>query len=540
MYSEIMLIPQLMLIIIMIIYFISQMGSQKGQRHTVELDATAQHEKLKEQRKICLSEPLSEKTRPSQFSDIIGQDDGIFSLKAALCGANPQHILIYGPPGVGKTCAARLVLEEAKMSAGSPFKKDAPFIEMDATCIRFDERSIADPLIGSVHDPIYQGAGAFGQAGVPQPKPGAVTKAHGGVLFLDEIGELHPTQLNKLLKVLEDRRVFLESAYYSSEDKRIPEYIHDVFKNGLPADFRLVGATTRSPEEIPPAVRSRCIEVFFRSLTSRELTQIASNAAKKGGKAIEPAAAERAAHFSANGRDAVNIVQLACGIAEQKGTDIITANEIDWIAYTGRYAQRPDTKVGTGAAVGRVNGLAVAGSIGMMLEIEAVAAPGSGRVCVTGFAETEESGGSERRISRKSTARSSIDNVMCVLKNVFGMDLSRYDIHINIPGGMPVDGPSAGIAIWASLYSAISGKPVPCEAALTGEISLTGAVKPVGGVKAKLEAAGEAGVKLAFIPKANAAEAARIRNLTVIPVENILEVQEVLFRSEQKSLHSIV
>ena len=63
---------------------------------------------------------------------------------------------------------------------------------------------IADPLIGSVHDPIYQGAGAYGQAGLPQPKPGAVTKANGGVLFLDEIGELHPVQLNKLLKVMDE------------------------------------------------------------------------------------------------------------------------------------------------------------------------------------------------------------------------------------------------------------------------------------------------------------------------------------------------
>ena len=55
---------------------------------------------------------------------------------------------------------------------------------MDATTVRFDDRGIADPLIGSVHDPIYQGAGAMGVAGIPQPKPGAVTKAHGGILFL--------------------------------------------------------------------------------------------------------------------------------------------------------------------------------------------------------------------------------------------------------------------------------------------------------------------------------------------------------------------
>ena len=136
----------------------------------------------------------------------------------------------------------------------------------------------ADPLIGSVHDPIYQGAGAMGMAGIPQPKPGAVTKAHGGILFIDEIGELHPIQINKLLKVLEDRKVFLESAYYNSEDPNIPQHIHDIFQNGLPADFRLVGATTKTPHDIPPAVRSRCIEVFFRALSEEEVGIIASTA----------------------------------------------------------------------------------------------------------------------------------------------------------------------------------------------------------------------------------------------------------------------
>ena len=79
----------------------------------------------------------------------------------------------------------------------------------------------------------------------------------------DEIGELHPVQMNKLLKVLEDRKVFLESAYYNEEDTNTPRHIHDIFQNGLPADFRLIGATTRPPEEIPPAIRSRCMEIFF-------------------------------------------------------------------------------------------------------------------------------------------------------------------------------------------------------------------------------------------------------------------------------------
>ncbi len=265
------------------IYFLSLLKNQQGNKSAIEKESKKELEKLRRMRDIHLSEPLSEKTRPATLADIVGQEQGIKALRAALCGANPQHVIIYGPPGVGKTAAARVILEEAKKNSMSPFRKEAKFIEMDATTLRFDERGIADPLIGSVHDPIYQGAGAYGVAGIPQPKQGAVTKAHGGVLFIDEIGELHPIQMNKLLKVLEDRKVFLESAYYSAEDSNIPSYIHDIFQKGLPADFRLVGATTRTPDEIPAAIRSRCVEIHFRSLRPDEICKICENAAAKGG-----------------------------------------------------------------------------------------------------------------------------------------------------------------------------------------------------------------------------------------------------------------
>src|SRR5690606_12267496 len=258
-----------------------------------------------------------------------GQEEGVKALAAALCGPNPQHVIIYGPPGVGKTAAARVVLEEAKKYPASPFRGEAKFVEIDATTARFDERGIADPLIGSVHDPIYQGAGAMGQAGIPQPKPGAVTKAHGGILFIDEIGELHPVQMNKLLKVLEDRKVFLESSYYNSEDPNIPVHIHDIFQNGLPADFRLVGATTRSPQEIPPAIRSRCVEVFFRPLLASEIEAISRNAIDRMGFPPGDEAVEVVKRYATNGREAVNMIQLAVGLAISERRDHVTAADVE-------------------------------------------------------------------------------------------------------------------------------------------------------------------------------------------------------------------
>ncbi|NLM51093.1 MAG: AAA family ATPase, partial [Clostridiaceae bacterium] len=212
MFAEVLVLVQFLFSAIVGIYFFTLLKKQQNTKSAVIKNSKEELAKLRKLRSISLTKPLNEETRPSSFDEIVGQEDGILALRTLLCSRNPQHIIIYGPPGVGKTAAARIALKEAVNSPFSPFSQDAKFIETDATTMRFDERSIADPLIGSVHDPIYQGAGAYGQAGIPQPKPGAVTKAHGGVLFIDEIGELHPIQLNKLLKVLEDRKVFLESA----------------------------------------------------------------------------------------------------------------------------------------------------------------------------------------------------------------------------------------------------------------------------------------------------------------------------------------
>ncbi|MDF4741227.1 AAA family ATPase, partial [Vibrio parahaemolyticus] len=158
-WTNIFLLVQLVFGVIVGLYFWHLLRNQRTQKVSIDRESKKELEQLRKMREISLTEPLAEKVRPTSFLDIVGQEDGIKSLKAALCGPNPQHVIIYGPPGVGKTAAARLVLEEAKRNPKSPFRTNATFIELDATTARFDERGIADPLIGSVHDPIYQGAG---------------------------------------------------------------------------------------------------------------------------------------------------------------------------------------------------------------------------------------------------------------------------------------------------------------------------------------------------------------------------------------------
>ncbi|KRQ86139.1 Lon protease 2 [Caloramator mitchellensis] len=526
--SQLLVVLNLIFTAIIAIYFYNLIKGQQSTKVYIEKESRKELDKLNKMRSIRLTEPLSEKTRPSSFEEIIGQEMGIKALKAALCGPNPQHVLIYGPPGVGKTAAARLVLEEAKKNPISPFKGYAKFIEVDAATVRFDDRGIADPLIGSVHDPIYQGAGPLGVAGIPQPKPGAVTKAHGGILFLDEIGELHPIQMNKLLKVLEDRRVFLDSVYFSTEDPNIPTHIKDIFENGLPADFRLVGATTRNPEEIPPAIRSRCVEVFFRALTQDEIEVIARNAAKKGGFSIEDEAVRTVAKYATNGREAVNIVQIAGGIAINENRWNIRMLDVEYVIESGHYSPRPDKKVENTPQVGCVNGLAVVGSnLGVLLEVEATATEvekGRGNITITGIIDEEETGSYGRKLRRKSTSKGSVENVLTVLKRNLDIDPKNYDIHVNFPGGMPIDGPSAGITITTAIYSAITGIPVNNEIAMTGEISIRGFVKPVGGIIAKIDAAKKAGAKKVLIPKENYQENFAEFDIEVIPVERIEEV----------------
>ena len=537
--TNMLLVLQTIVLLLMIYVFFNAARPEKRKTITIDKENKKELDRLTKLREISLSVPLTEKSRPTNFDEIVGQEKGIKALKAALCGPNPQHVIIYGPPGVGKTAAARLVLEEAKKSKISPFKLNSKFVELVATTLRFDERGIADPLIGTVHDPIYQGAGAMGIAGIPQPKEGAVTKAHGGILFLDEIGELHPIELNKLLKVLEDRKVFLDSSYYNSEDPNMPKYIKEVFDNGLPADFRLIGATTRSPEEIIPAIRSRCVEIFFRALFPEEIKKIAINSVKKVGLNITIEGVDEVSKYCTNGREVINLIQLSSGIAINENRNEITLDDIKWVLENGQYNKIIENQIGAESKVGVVNGLAVYGAnIGMLMPLEVSCKrvkDRRGELKVTGIIEEEEITNNNKKIKMKSTAYTSVQNVLTVLDNLFDLETDNYDIHINIPGGMPVDGPSAGISIATAIYSAINNRKIDRFVAMTGEISILGAVKAIGGLKAKISAAIKSGAKKVIIPKENWDERLKeIGDIEIIPVEYFKEVVNIALKDDGK------
>ena len=486
------------------------------------------------------------------------------------------------------------MLEAAKKRAVSPFGESAPFVETDGTTLRWDPRDMTNPLLGSVHDPIYQGAQkSLADSGVPEPKPGLVTEAHGGILFIDEIGEMDEMLQNKLLKVLEDKRAYFESAYYDPDDKRVPPYIKKLFEEGAPADFVLIGATTRDADHINPALRSRCAEIYFEPLTPAHILRIVENAARRLHVTLGEGVAELISEYTIEGRKAINILADAYSLAVNRLTDpeieeIVSreTNSADEGIGGGRVSglQKkqglkmaapdtapakpesgetvsretiedegdskqglksdaadavPDTIVSSGAvsretiggnsealralsvvvtkddiyevvqvsrlypfgrkkasdtpAVGRVFGLGVAGFLGSIIEIEAVAFPAAEKG--KGTVRFNETAG--------SMAKDSVFNAAAVMRRLTGRDLHDYDIHVNVIGGGNIDGPSAGTAILTAIVSAVTGAPIRQDVAVTGEISLQGEIKPVGGVFEKAYGARQAGITTLIIPWEN-------------------------------------
>lgn len=535
-------------------------------------------EKLEELEKVKLTQSVMELLRPDCLEDIVGQERAVASLLAKLSSPYPQHLILYGPPGVGKTTAARLVLEASKERPLSPFRQDAPFVETDGTTLRWDPRDLTNPLLGSVHDPIYQGARRdLADTGIPEPKPGLVTDAHGGILFIDEIGEMDVMLQNKLLKVLEDKRAFFESAYYDPTDDKVPPYIRKLFEEGAPADFVLIGATTRDSSSINPALRSRCAEIYFEPLTPQHIEEIVQRAAKRLSATLGDGVAKLISEYTIEGRKAINILADAYSLALERSqqptkdeagdkatdtdtdTDAVTGADTDAdadasagaadndsdkaaestnsassvvieradiykVAQVSRLSPYVTKKASDRCEVGHIFGLGVAGFLGSVIEIEAVA-----------FEAHEKGKGTVRfNETAGSMAKDSVFNAASVVRMVTGKDIHDYDLHINVVGGGNIDGPSAGTAILTAIISAITGQPIRQDTAVTGEISLQGRVRPVGGVFEKAYGAKQAGISRLIIPSENTKDIPKHHlGLEIFPVSRAQEALDLLLAKEE-------
>ncbi len=500
---------------------LSIIRKQKGPESS---KTTKKLERLEELDAKKINKNVMSLLRPETFDEIVGQERAIKSLISKMSSPYPQHIILYGPPGVGKTSAARLALEEAKKLKFTPFDEESKFVEVDGTTLRWDPREITNPLLGSVHDPIYQGSKKdLAEIGVPEPKTGLVTEAHGGVLFIDEIGELDEILQNKLLKVLEDKRVEYSSSYYDPDDENTPGYIKYLFEKGAPADFVLIGATTRDPGKINPALRSRCTEVYFEPLSAKDIMGIIENAAKKLKVNLEEGVAELISRYTIEGRKAVNILADAYGYAlyrTKEESNTITIQDVEEVISIGRYVPFERVDDVESYEIGHTYGLGVSGFIGSTLEIETVVfeskKPGMGTV------KFNDTAG--------SMAKDSVFNAASVIRRITDKDIKDYDIHVNIVGGGRIDGPSAGAAITISIISALLEKPIRQDVAITGEISLRGNVKPVGGIFEKIYGARRKGIKLVVVPKANEKEVPlELNDIEVKAISKIEELMDIVF-----------
>lgn len=492
------------------------------------LKKLADLEKLDE---VSLSKSVMETLKPSTLGEVVGQDRAIKALLGKVASPFPQHVILYGPPGVGKTTVARLVLEEAKKLPFTPFKEEAPFVEVDGTTLRWDPREVTNPLLGSVHDPIYQGARRdLAEGGVPEPKLGLVTEAHGGVLFIDEIGEMDPMLQNKLLKVLEDKRVSFDSAYYDPNDPNVPKYIKKLFSEGAPADFVLIAATTRDPSEISPAIRSRCAEVYFEPLDQSDITEIVTSAAERLKVKFDSEIPELVSQYTIEGRKAAGILADAYGLALYKVKDQsldlenveISETDLYETFQISRLSPYVTVKASDRKELGKIFGLGVSGFIGSVLEIEAVC-----------FSAVEKGKGRLRfNETAGSMTKDSVFNATSAVRLITGMDLSDFDVHVNVIGGGKIDGPSAGVAITLTVVSCLTKRPIPQNIAVTGEVSIQGKIKAVGGVLEKIYGARQAGVKTVFVPKENEKDVpADLDDIKVIPVESVQEIVEMALGS---------
>ena len=308
------------------------------------------------------------------------------------------------------------------------------------------------------------------------------------------------------------------------DDENVPKYIKYLFDKGAPADFVLIGATTREPGQINPALRSRCTEVYFEPLASDDIEKIVKNAAKKLNVSLEDGVERLIASYTIEGRKAVNILADAYGNAIYRNDGVLGENEkillkdVEEVLSIGRFIPYERIKKLDNREVGHIYGLGVSGFLGSTLEIEAAV-----------FKANKEGQGHIRfNDTAGSMAKDSVFNAASVIRAVTGKDIKDYDVHVNVIGGGNIDGPSAGAAITVCIISALLNKPIRQDLAVTGEISLRGHIKPVGGIFEKIYGARRKGIKLVTVPKDNEKQIPTgLKDIEVKAISNIEELIQI-------------
>lgn len=428
------------------------------------------------------------------------------AVRALTKKGNAPILCLVGPPGTGKTSIAKSLARALK----KPYVRISLGGVRDEAEIRGHRKTYVGAMPGRI-------ATALRTAGVKNP-----------LLLLDEIDKVSNDYkgdtFSALLEVLD-----------SEQNKKFRDHYLEV-----PLDLSgvLFVTTANTLQTIPRPLLDRMEVIEINSYTENEKLHIATEhlipkqLEKHGLKSEQLTISKKAIwKIARNYTKEAGVRQLERKIGdicrksareileEKKKTIHVTERNLH--LYLGKelyiYQMKNEQD-----EVGIVRGLAWTSVGGDTLEIEVNVMPGEGEILLTG----------QLGDVMKESARTGISYIRSVSKE-YGIDekfFKEHDIHIHIPeGATPKDGPSAGITMATAMLSAITEKKVRADIAMTGEITLRGRVLPIGGLKEKLLAAKNAGIKTVLVPKENKTDVEEIsaeitKGLEILPVSHMSEV----------------
>ena len=420
-------------------------------------------------------------------------------------GESPILCLV-GPPGTGKTSIAKSLARSLK----KPFVRISLGGVRDEAEIRGHRKTYVGAMPGRI-------ANGIRTAGVKNP-----------VLLLDEIDKVSTDYkgdtFSALLEVLD-----------SEQNSKFRDHYLEV-----PLDLSEVTfiTTANTLQTIPRPLLDRMEIIEITSYTENEKLHIAiehliPKQLEKHGIADEQLSFSKKAiwKIAHNYTKEAGVRQLEREIGNicRKAAKELLTTEKEKITVTDRNLHKFLGKekysyqmANAAPEVGIVRGLAWTSVGGDTLQIEVNVMPGKGEIMLTG----------QLGDVMKESARAGISYIRSVSKKYAIAEdfFEKHDIHVHIPeGAVPKDGPSAGITMATAMLSAVTGKKVRADLAMTGEITLRGRVLPIGGLKEKLLAAKNAGIQTVLIPKENTADVEELsseitKGLEIIPVETMEEV----------------